>query len=158
MRYALLNILRAGHRRREAQLLSGMQRAGKAGMGAQTVGGGTLPPAPEPGISENHFPNGQPGLLSTLVRLRYRQAARRLFREFRSRQTDPPAAMHVRTLLMGHTHHPDRYVFPGGLLYINSGDWSGYTAHCAYCVFDPDGSVRGPFQWEAAGKAEFGDS
>ena len=156
MRYALLDILRAGHRRREAHLLSGMQRAGKAGMGAQTAGGETLPPAPAPGTSENHFPDDQPGLLSTLVRLRYRQAARRLFREFRSRQTDPSAAIRVRTILMGHTHHPDRYVFPGGLLYINSGDWSGYTAHCAYCVLDHDGSVRGPFQWEDVAKAEFG--
>ena len=79
MRYALLDILRAGHRRREAQLLSGMQRAGKAGMGAQQMSpGASLPPAPARDTSANHFPDDQPGLLSTLVRLRYRQAARRL--------------------------------------------------------------------------------
>ena len=157
MRYALLDILRGGHRRQEAQLMSGMQRAGKAGMGAQQMSpGASLPPAPLPGTSANHFPADQPGLLSTLVRLRYRQAARRLGREFRSRPSDSPDAPRVRALLMGHTHHPDRYVFPGGLTYINSGDWSGYTDHCAYCVLDPDGTVRGPFQWEEADKAEFG--
>lgn len=161
MRYALLDILRFGHRKHETQLLSGLQRGGKVGMGTQTFSTGDLPSAPPPGTSANHFPNDQPQplsnrILSGLIRLRYRQAARRTFRDFQSRQRDRRTKTSVRTILIGHTHHPDRYVFPGGLVYINSGDWSGYTQHCAYCVLDPDGTVRGPFQWESAAKAEFG--
>lgn len=156
MRYALLDILRAGHRKKETRLLSGLQRGGKAGMGTQTLHTDDLPPAPEPGTSANHFPDDQPQFLSGLIRLRYRQAARRTFREFQSRQKDGRTKTKVRTILIGHTHHPDRYVFPGGQVYINSGDWSGFTPHCAYCVLDHDGTVRGPFQWENAAKAEFG--
>ena len=152
MRFALLDVLRFGHRRREGQLLSGLQRGGKVGMGAQTIHpDGPLPPAPPPGASANHFPNDQPGFLSDLARLRYRHAARQIFRGFRDQKD-----MRVQTILLGHSHHPDRYVFPGGRVYINSGDWSGFTEHCAYCVLDSDGTVRGPFQWEDHAKAEFG--
>ena len=154
MRYALLDILRTGHQRREAALLSGMQRGGQIGLGVQeVVSDARLPPAPLPGTKTNHFENDQPGFASGLIRLRYRQAARRTFRQFRS-QGDT----RVKAILIGHTHHPDRYVFPGGRVYLNSGDWSGMTGHCAYCVLDADGSVRGPFQWESAAKAEFGAS
>ena len=50
MRYALLDILRFGHQRREAAFLSGMQRGGKVGMGVQApVPASQLPPAPAPG-------------------------------------------------------------------------------------------------------------
>ena len=152
MRYALLDILRSGHQRREAALLSGMQRGGQVGLGVQdSVPDAHLPPAPAPGTRLSHFEGDQPGFASELIRLRYRQAARRTFRQFRS-QGDG----RVKAILIGHTHHPDRYVFPGGQIYLNSGDWSGVTGHCAYCVLDADGGVRGPFQWESAAKAEFG--
>ena len=159
MRYALLDILRFGHRRQESQLFSGMQRGGKKGMGAQTRLDDGLLPAPTRGSSANHFAKDEPDLLSTLVRMRYRQAARRTFHEFRSQKIGPGEKdfAQVRTVLVGHTHHPDRYVFPGGDVYINSGDWSGFTQHCAYCVLDPDGTVRGPFQWENIQEKEFGD-
>jgi hypothetical protein len=162
MRYALLDTLRFGHRKQESQLFSGMQRGGKKGMGAQTRQDDGLPLAPTRGSSSNHFTGDQPDILSTLVRLRYRQAARRTFREFRSQRVQtnansPNNPPQVRTVLVGHTHHPDRYVFPGGFVYINSGDWSGFTQHCAYCVLDPDGTVRGPFQWENDKEKEFGD-
>lgn len=155
LRYALLDILRFGHNRAEAQVLSSLQRGGKQGMGSQTLKGDDLPPAPPPGTLGNHFLGDQPGLLSDLVRLRYRHAARKAFREFQCRRDEGPEYRRIRTLLVGHTHHPDRYVFPGGLVYINSGDWSGATHHCTYCVFEADGTVRGPFQWEDAGKSEF---
>jgi hypothetical protein len=156
MRYALLDILRFGHRKQESQLFSGMQRGGKKGMGAQTRQDDSLPPAPARGVSANHFAGDETDWLSSLVRMRYRQAARRTFREFRS-QAGQAGPAQIRTVLVGHTHHPDRYVFPGGFIYINSGDWSGFTQHCAYCVLDPDGTVRGPFQWENDKEKEFGD-
>ena len=155
LRYALLDILRFGHSRGEAQLFSSLQRGGKQGMGSQTLKGDNLPPAPLPGTLRNHFIGDQPGLLSWFVRLRYRQAARRTFREFQCSKDDGREYRRIRTLLVGHTHHPDRYVFPGGLVYINSGDWSGATHHCAYCVLEADGTVRGPFQWENTDKSEF---
>ena len=157
MRYALMDILRFGHHRHEGQLLSGLQRGGKVGMGSQAcVAASHLTPAPPRGTLTHHFAGDQPGFASTLVRLRYRQAARRTFRQF-----DRQGGSQVRSILIGHTHHPDRYVFPSavfpeGRVYINSGDWSGVTDHCAYCVLDSDGSVRGPFQWELAKDAEFG--
>ena len=154
MRYALLDILRFGHTKREGQLLSGLQRGGKVGMGSQqSVSAAQLKSAPAPGTLVSHFIGDQPGLASDLVRLRYRQAARRTFRQFRRQ-----GCTAIRSIVIGHTHHPDRYVFPGGCVYINSGDWSGVTDHCAYCVLDSDGSVRGPFQWETAEKAEFGSA
>lgn len=158
MRYALLDILRFGHRKQESQLFSGLQRGGKKGMGPQTHQEDSLPPAPERGTSANHFAE-EPGLLALLVRMRYRQAARRTFREFHTQKIPLGGKDYaqIRTVLVGHTHHPDRYVFPDGDVYLNSGDWSGFTHHCAYCVLDPDGTVRGPFQWENREKAEFGD-
>jgi hypothetical protein len=151
MRYALLDVLRYGHRRREGQLVSGMQRKGKVGMGKQTiVQDAHLLPALPKGTSSNHFAGLQGSHGEKLVLLRYRQAARRTFREFHRE-----GQKNIRSIVIGHTHHPDRYVFRGGQVYINTGDWSGHTKHCAYCVIDPDGGVRGPFQWEDAAKAEF---
>ncbi len=155
LRYSVMDTLRYGHRRGEAQLLAGFQRRGRQGMGTQTLKGEDLPPAPPPGTLAHHFAGDQPGLLSSLVRLRYRQAARKTLREFRLRAGGPAEFGRVRTLTVGHTHHPDRYVFPGGGVYVNSGDWSGATRHCAYCVLEDDGTLRGPFQWESAAEAEF---
>ncbi|BDI29804.1 hypothetical protein CCAX7_18550 [Capsulimonas corticalis] len=151
MRYAMMDILRFGHKRREAQLVSGMQRGGKIGMGKQTiVPDEHLLPASPRGTSANHFAGMASGLDAKLTLLRYRQAARRTFREFHRE-----GQKNIQTIVVGHTHHPDRYVFRGGQVYVNTGDWSGHTQHCAYCVIDPDGAVRGPFQWETAANAEF---
>lgn len=48
-------------------------------------------------------------------------------------------------ILMGHTHLPDFYVYrQGGVrgkLYVNTGDWSGYTGHASYAVITEDGLV-----------------
>ena len=106
---------------------------------------------PAPGTQASHYAGDSPSLGARLARLRYRHAARRLFRQF-AREGVPQ----VGTVMFGHTHLPDRYVFPGGRVYVNSGDWSGYTDHRTYCVLEPDGTVRGPFQWESYAKAEFG--
>jgi len=48
---------------------------------------------------------------------------------------------------MGHTHLPDRYEFPGGRLYINSGDWAGNDANQCFLLIQPNGVVSGPHQW-----------
>lgn len=56
----------------------------------------------------------------------------------------------VRTLTCGHTHITDRYEYPGGLTYINSGDWAGNSPHQSYLVVREDGVVTGPHQWRTA--------
>ena len=77
-----------------------------------------------------------------LARMRFRQAARKLFRVVDLDERDK-----VKVITMGHTHLPDRYEFPGGRLYINSGDWAGNDANQCFLLIQPNGVVSGPHQW-----------
>jgi UDP-2,3-diacylglucosamine pyrophosphatase LpxH len=174
MRYALLDVLRGGVQRREAQLMAAMQRGGRKGMGrpsrqgipteeavaAAHAAGKPLitevraePAAAGSATEEWHFAaeSRTRSFGEKVVQYRFRQAARRVFRDLHRRHR-----RNIRTVMFGHTHLPDRYVFPGGRVYINSGDWCGNTPHQCYCVIQADGTVRGPFQWDSAHTAEFG--
>ena len=87
------------------------------------------------------LPPGE-GFWAVLSRLRFRQAARRLFRTVRLDEREK-----IRFLTMGHTHLPDRYIFPGGKTYLNSGDWAGNDTNCTFLLIHPNGEVTGPHQW-----------
>ncbi len=47
----------------------------------------------------------------------------------------------ARTMVFGHTHRPDKYVWDTGEQYFNSGDWSGDTLHSTYLEIDKDGNI-----------------
>jgi UDP-2,3-diacylglucosamine pyrophosphatase LpxH len=81
---------------------------------------------------------------SWLARMRFRQAARRLFRNVETDEREK-----VKVITMGHTHLPDRYEFPGGRLYINSGDWAGNDSNQCFLLIRANGVVSGPHQWRA---------
>jgi UDP-2,3-diacylglucosamine pyrophosphatase LpxH len=135
LRYAVLELLRDG--------TSVAQRNGNLGMAqpAQAKPQGAAGLA-QTGMASHDFqqPAGEPWLRQ-LVRLRYRQAARRLYR-----LRCQPA---IRFITFGHTHLPDRYRFPGGWEYLNSGDWAGNDAHQCYLKIYASGEVTGPHQWIA---------
>ena len=82
------------------------------------------------------------GLGPLLARLRFRQAARRTFRQVQKIEKTS-----IQFLTMGHTHLPDRYIFPGNRTYINSGDWAGNDVNCTYLLIHPNGEITGPHQW-----------
>jgi UDP-2,3-diacylglucosamine pyrophosphatase LpxH len=158
LRYALLDLTRAGAKNRELQIAHGFQRGGQVG---------------QVGISRNarlefahgrltggnsHFEDSiSKGTISSwhikeiLIKLRYRQAARKTFRKLRFQLKSRLSG----TVTYGHTHVPDRYEFPGGNIYINSGDWAGNSWHRCYSVIDSDGFVRGPYQWYGDSGARF---
>lgn len=143
LRYAALELMRG-------PMLREVQRSGRIGIGPNAHVAGELPldaRAPQPwetAAPEIPAPQGEDAA-SARARYRYRAAARRLFREL------PPS---VRTVTMGHTHIPDRYTFPDGRVYLNSGDWAGNTPHRAFLVIHPDGRVTGPHQWRNPEEAE----
>ncbi|MEZ5338850.1 MAG: hypothetical protein R3F46_11375 [bacterium] len=140
LRYALLELLRDG--------TSAAQRRGNVGMlsdermhpDEQTL-------LRQTGMDKGSFspPKHEP-FLHHLVRLRFRQAARRLIRFLRQPQ--------VKVVTFGHTHLPDRYRFPGGCEYINSGDWAGNDLHRCYLKVYASGSVTGPHQWNGIPEQE----
>jgi UDP-2,3-diacylglucosamine pyrophosphatase LpxH len=170
MRYAILDLLRGGHLRRESQFIAAMQRKGRTGLGKTSrgtdnlatkrakVAAGLLPMSelpietpPEPPstpAADWDFAGESHTFMERLFIRRYRWAARMAFARL-------PASKRrsVKTVTFGHTHMPDRYVFPGGRVYVNSGDWCGNTTHQCYSVVHADGFVSGPFQWEGVEKA-----
>lgn len=180
-RYAMLDILRSGRLGREMQFIEAMQRGGRTGMDrsspgtehraalramestAEDLAGLVVEEpagrAPETGV-DWHFAGVKLTFHEWVIRNSYRLAARRAFRQlpkYRKNARGERIAYgeNVQTVLFGHTHIPDRYVFPDGRVYINSGDWCGNTPHQCYCVIYEDGIVRGPFQWESEEKAVF---
>jgi hypothetical protein len=140
LRYALLELLRDG--------TSAAQRGGAVGQiqPANAASSGAPHAAPglaEPGSDGNEFPPPhRESLLTRLVRLRYRQAARRLYRMRGQRG--------IKAITFGHTHLPDRYRFPGGWEYVNSGDWAGNDDHQCYLKIYASGRVTGPHQWQGS--------
>lgn len=143
LRYASLELIRG-------PMTSVAQRGGKVGMGAQADVRSDLALDPDaPQSWEGHRgdipPDPSESRGTRMARYRYRHAARRLFREL-----DPS----VRIVTMGHTHIPDRYTFPGGRQYVNSGDWAGNSSHQSFLVVHPSGRVTGPHQWRNAAEAE----
>ena len=137
LRYAVLELLQGP---------ATAQRGGKVGM--SKVAGTRSADVPVP-ASELYYegrgnitpPKGE-GFFPKLARYRFRLAARQLFRSIKSDIRDK-----VKVITMGHTHLPDRYEFPGGKLYINSGDWAGNDYHQCFLLIRPNGEVTGPHQW-----------
>lgn len=123
------------------------QRGGKVGMtrasGVKSVAIDALPTEKQyfEGTGSMPLPKGE-GFGALLARLRFRQAARKLFHT-----VDVDDGHKVDYLTMGHTHLPDRYVFPTGQTYINSGDWAGNDTNCTFVLIHPSGAVTGPHQW-----------
>lgn len=168
MRYAVLDLLRGGHLHREAYFIRAVQRKGTMGLGRSSKGSkaknrlraqaamneaaGKPPPANMPVETapvarapgqDWDFANDDHSFFERLLMLRYRWAGRRVFAALPKSKRDS-----VKTVTFGHTHMPDRYVFPGGRVYINSGDWCGHTDHQCYSLIHRDGFVSGPFQWD----------
>ncbi|MBX3118062.1 MAG: metallophosphoesterase [Fimbriimonadaceae bacterium] len=146
LRYALLDLTRVG-------IQSVMQRGGRTGMGKKTdtrkmemfemVAAGVYDEKLYgwPSTEREKSPQYRDKPIEWLARHRYRHAARRRFRELGGSKGT------VKVVTFGHTHIPDCYRFPGGLTYLNSGDWSIDTPHCCFSLIDDDGNIHGPYQW-----------
>jgi len=163
MRYAVLDLLRGGHLHRESHFVEAMQRRGQTGFGpsakgstkkasirAQAARSGTMPadmpteelPVARPEGREWDYADDKHTVGEWLLIRRYRWAARMAFWTLPRRHRD-----RVKTVTFGHTHKPDRYVFPDGRVYINSGAWAGYSTDQSYCLIHKNGFVTGPYQW-----------
>jgi len=164
LRYAVLDLLRGGHLHREAHFVRAMQRHGQTGLGQSSKGSGRKsriraeaatsgtvgPDLEEPPVSRERgdewdYEKDKHTVGEWLLLRRYRFAARMAFWKLPNRRRTE-----VRTVMFGHTHKPDRYVFPSGRVYINSGDWAGYSTDQSYCLIHTNGYVSGPYQWEDA--------
>lgn len=146
LRYAFLEMTNLG-------LQAVMQRGGKTGMGKKTAARPieTLE-ALEAGMREpsvfgwptseaDMHPNYTDSFFEWIARYRFRHSARRRFKSLGGKNSC------VRVVSFGHTHIPDYYQFPGGLVYLNSGDWSIDTPHCCFSLIDDEGFIHGPYQW-----------
>ena len=171
MRYAVLDNLRGGHSRRESRMITTLQRGGRKGMGESARGTDNTaqlqnqvtpqsPPQEKPAMpvpadphAEWHFADVHRTFGETVAQLCYRHAARRVLRDLK--RTARYGDQRVGTVIFGHTHLPDRYTFPDGSVYINSGDWCGHTPHQCYTVIHGDGTTLGPFQWGDTSNARF---
>lgn len=144
LRYALVDLLRGRARRGEHRLVRQVQRQR---VGQDSSAGTRL------NLRRDHTHLSR-GLANTIVRLRFRQAARRTFRRlYRTEQ-----GRKIKTVVFGHTHLPERYElkvwwFERGRLkwdtctYINAGSWAGNTEDQLVWFIHPDGRVDGPVQW-----------
>jgi UDP-2,3-diacylglucosamine pyrophosphatase LpxH len=163
IRTEIVDILRGANISAEDGLISGLQRHGLKGPGTRARRHGLIkcddpnanietPPNldPPPTQANWDFQGWELTIVQKLLRLKYRWAARHIFRRLaRAGRTD------IKTVTMGHIHIPDRYVFKGGYVYINSGDWCGNTQHQCYTVLHENGRVSGPHQWVDASHAKF---
>ena len=137
MRYELFDLLRGNDIRRLRAGGVGGQRAGNVGQRWETgYGVGTCTDISTRAVVEKR------GFLDNLVVYRFRHAARKAFKALNQVYGES-----VCVLIFGHTHLPDRYEFPGGRIYCNSGDWAGNSPDQTYIVIEPDGRVYGPVQW-----------
>ena len=139
LRYAVLQLFRG------PAAVHITQRAGKVGMKhshpTNLEAAKRAPSLPWENEEEiQHDPHD--GVGAWFARYRFRQAARRAFRRIQKEQSD-----RVKVITFGHTHIPDKYTFPGGRLYINSGDWAGNSPDQSYLIIHSNGVVEGPLQW-----------
>ncbi|HEY0076414.1 MAG TPA: metallophosphoesterase [Abditibacteriaceae bacterium] len=142
MRYAIFDLLRGGTRRQERRLARSLQR--KKEPGQDCTAGSIKSTTPD------HEEEGFRKFANDLVRHRFRCAARRTLR--RLRKSGKP----VHTVIFGHTHMEERCTMKVARFlnfgnyegeYINAGSWAGNQKKQTYWLIEPDGNVRGPFEW-----------
>lgn len=122
MRFAVLDIVRFSKRDRDLEFIDQNLRSTNADQATQS----------SPGSIHSAY--------AWVLKMGYRFAARRLCYK-RSGTTKPGS------VVFGHTHLPDRYTFPNGAIYVNSGDWSALSGHATFLLVTRDGLVHGPYEW-----------
>lgn len=70
--------------------------------------------------------------------LHWQNAAKEVLQEYNESVSPDERA---KSIVFGHTHRPDKYIWNTGEQYFNSGDWSGDTPHSTYLEVDESGSV-----------------
>ncbi|HVT11914.1 MAG TPA: hypothetical protein VHE55_06580 [Fimbriimonadaceae bacterium] len=155
LQYAVLQLLRGPGD------VQAIQRFGKTGHNAPLAKGEAPAPAAdhcwewmdELGRPKDYPKDAKPepaSFGSFLAKYRFRQSARRLYRRLWWQ-----GERNIRVVTFGHTHIPDRYEFPYGHVYVNSGDWAGGDHHQCYVLIEADGTVTGPHQWRGPKSAMF---
>lgn len=163
IRTAVFDLLRGADFSAQESLFRGFQRHGKKGPGKTALrnaqiqriqGSAAVEEAPTSRSTDRNknwdFADATLTFAQKVLRLKYRWAARMIVWQLKKKDR-----WNVRAITMGHIHIPDRYVFGNGVVYINSGDWCGNTAHQCYVVMYQDGRVGGPYQWVSPAEKRF---
>jgi predicted phosphodiesterase len=94
-------------------------------------------------------------ILNQIVMLQFRHGARRILK--RELANTKPGDRIVRSVLLGHTHSPDRYFFKikgETMVYFNSGSWTSDRNLQTYLLIYDNGWVTGPYCWETHDNAQ----
>jgi len=121
-RFAVLDLIRLGRKDRDLDFIDQQLKSTNADRARNSSAG-----------AESHA-------YAWILRMGYRFSARRVL-------TKRPGTAQYGSVVFGHTHLPDRYTFPGGSTYFNSGDWSALSGHANFLLVTTDGHLHGPYEW-----------